>query len=89
MKEQKRQQQAIDPKRPAPVLLQPSIKLFVESTAMDPEDHTFIRALQKSGGIEKDIIVREVRGKDEQGRSVVFGWCTFTYQASSAQPSYV
>ncbi len=82
VEEQKRQQQAVDPKRPAPELLQPTIKLFVEGTEMKPEDHIFIRALKESGCINKGIQVKEVTGKDEEGRSIVLGWCTFAYQAS-------
>ena len=85
MDEQKRQQQAIDPKRPAPVLLQPQIKLFVEGTEMKPEDHVFIRALKESGSMNKEIPVMEVIAKDEEGRSIVLGWCTFAYQASSTE----
>ena len=81
--EQKRQQQAVDPKRPAPELLQPTIKLFVEGTEMKPEDHIFIRALKESGCINKEMQVKEIIGKDEEGRSIVLGWCTFAYQASS------
>ena len=80
--EQRRQQQAVDPKRPPPVLLEPRIKLFVEGTEVKPEDHIFIRALKESKCINKEIDVKEVIDKDEQGCSIVLGWCTFAYQAS-------
>lgn len=82
--EQRRQLQAVDPKRPPPVLLEPHIKLFVEGTEMKPEDHVFIQALKESGCIDEEIKVKEVVGKDEQGRNIVLDWCTFAYQASRA-----
>ena len=85
MDEQKRQQQALNPKRPAPLLLEPLIRLSVEGTETNPDDQIFIRALKESGCINKEIEVKEVRGKDENGRSVVFGWCAFSYQASPTE----
>ena len=52
-----------------------------------PEDHLFIRALQDSGCIDETIKVKEIRAKDEEGRNIVLGWCTFAYQVSSTQAS--
>ena len=83
--EQRRQQQVLHPEHPAPVLLEPKIRLFVEGTEVKPEDHLFIRALEESGCINKEIDIKEIEGKDEGGRSVVLGWCAFTYQVSSTQ----
>ena len=81
--EQQRQQLERNPKGPAPVLLEPQCKLYVEGTAVRPEDHPFVQALQHSGCLNEDIDVKEISIM-EDGERKVLGWCAFTYQVEKA-----
>ena len=87
VEEQTRQQRVLNPECPAPELLEPQIKLFVEGSEVNFEDHPFVKALKESGCLEKDIEVKEIISEDAEGRDIVLGWCTFTYQASTDQAS--
>ena len=83
LKYHQQQQLERNPKGPAPVLLEPRCRLYVEGTAGRPEDHAFVQALRNSGRINKDIDVKEISTIDK-GKKKVLGWCAFTYQVDQA-----
>ena len=80
---QQQQQLERNPKDPALVLLESQCKLYVEGTAVEPEDHSFVQALENSGRLEKGIDVKEI-SMTEGGKKKVLGWCAFTYQVDQA-----
>ena len=83
LKYQQQQQLERNPKGPAPVLLEPQCRLYVEGTAVKSEDHSFVQALQNGGRLNKDIDVKEI-SISENGQKKVLRWCAFTYQVHQA-----
>lgn len=61
------------------MLLESQCTLYVEGTAVKPEDHSFVQALRNSGRLDKDMNVKEI-SMHEDGKKKVLGWCAFTYQ---------
>ena len=83
LQEQQRQQLERNPTGPVPVLLEPQCTLYVEGTAVRPEDHPFVQALQNCGRLNEGIDVKEI-SMTENGEKIVLGWCTFTHQVEQA-----
>ena len=79
LKEQQRQQLERNPKGPAPALLEPRCKLYVEGTAVRERDHPFVQALHNSGRLDEDIDVKEISMTEDDSKKVL-GWCAFTHQ---------